>query len=475
MSKEKESDPIYALVGNIPSDFHTRDLRHFFAQSIESGSFVCFHFRNRPEQPNNTKSSKCAICKVKANKYDQLLTVYDQKSWIGSDGVTRGSKCRITKIKLVDKDSASNGDGALSGTLSINEINSLLEFRNIPGWMPAGNVGTPTRHFVKYINRCVMPQSMISKIGLNLQNLKKYKDKPYASVQHAYENPSTSQKYGEETSTESTSEENEKKRDKEEDESDLEVEEWERHEAYHDDVTKQDRTSPYFYEHEIELKWEKGGSGLVFYTDETFWKEHEGKDFDAETADDLDLDMRVYESGQSDQVDKDMSDLVDLRRMEMLRNGEDPGDQTSKLNPFHKSARHEKDRNQSKSTSSSRVSTDDAEFGSFEKHTKGLGRKLLEKTGWKKGEPLGKRKEPGDLVDPLDASTGKKPMDKTGIGYHGAKVNRDDLIRAQKRRRESQESRNSYRIGSKFNPYFTTDNLLQRDEQPIKYRQKPQN
>jgi len=56
-----------------------------------------------------------------------------------------------------------------------------------------------------------------------------------------------------------------------EDEGD-DLEEWERHEALHDDVTKQDRTSPYFFEHEIELKWEKGGSGLVFYTDDVFWK-----------------------------------------------------------------------------------------------------------------------------------------------------------------------------------------------------------
>lgn len=44
-----------------------------------------------------------------------------------------------------------------------------------------------------------------------------------------------------------------------------ELEEWDRHEALHDDVTKQDRTSPVFFENEIELKWEKGGSGLVFY------------------------------------------------------------------------------------------------------------------------------------------------------------------------------------------------------------------
>ena len=53
-------------------------------------------------------------------------------------------------------------------------------------------------------------------------------------------------------------------------------EEWERHEALHEDVTGQERTSERLFEEEIELKWEKGGSGLVFYTDAQFWQEEEG-------------------------------------------------------------------------------------------------------------------------------------------------------------------------------------------------------
>lgn len=110
-------------------------------------------------------------------------------------------------------------------------------------------------------------------------------------------------------------------------------EEWERHEALHDDVTSQERTKERLYEEEIELKWEKGGSGLVFYTDAQFWQEEEGgtmyllvsfanifwlmkfpscnkivhpfsccsfhpfdfyPDFDEQTADDWDVDMSVY-------------------------------------------------------------------------------------------------------------------------------------------------------------------------------------
>ena len=47
------------------------------------------------------------------------------------------------------------------------------------------------------------------------------------------------------------------------------------------------------FEDEIELVWEKGGSGLNFYTDAQFWKEREG-DFDEKTSDDWDVDMNVY-------------------------------------------------------------------------------------------------------------------------------------------------------------------------------------
>ncbi len=137
-----------------------------------------------------------------------------------------------------------------------------------------------------------MPQSLISKLGLNLKSYKKYKKKPYSNVQFNYNEiehfcDESQSEYDfdhvEEATTahghkitdvpdDKINEMNKKNvqldadkaDDSGEDKDDLE--EWERHEALHDDVTKQDRTSPYFFEKEIELQWEKGGSGLVFYT-----------------------------------------------------------------------------------------------------------------------------------------------------------------------------------------------------------------
>ncbi len=48
------------------------------------------------------------------------------------------------------------------------------------------------------------------------------------------------------------------------------AEEWERHESRN----YKEIDEEYLYETELELKWEKGGSGLVFYTD-AFLREQE--------------------------------------------------------------------------------------------------------------------------------------------------------------------------------------------------------
>ena len=54
-------------------------------------------------------------------------------------------------------------------------------------------------------------------------------------------------------------------------------EDWERHEALHDDVAHHvERNKERLFEQEIELKWEKGGSGLVFYTDAQYWDAQKG-------------------------------------------------------------------------------------------------------------------------------------------------------------------------------------------------------
>ncbi len=66
---------------------------------------------------------------------------------------------------------------------------------------------------------------------------------------------------------------------KQSDSSSGEEEEWDRHNALHDNADGAERNKERLFEEEIELKWEKGGSGLVFYTDAQYWDELEGGEF----------------------------------------------------------------------------------------------------------------------------------------------------------------------------------------------------
>lgn len=218
------NNEIDILISEIPYEYHSKDLRHFFNYSVDKEFFICFHYRKRPHE---SKEFNLAMVKIKPNKYDEFLQLYESKQWFDCNNRPHRSnlKCKILKIKkFQDKD-----------------LIDLIEFQNIPNWMMQGNVGTPTKRFINYINQCKMPTSLIAKLGINISDFRRNSKKKYTNVQFDYDQ------------AEDATSENE-------------LEDWERHESLHDDVTKQDRTSPYLYEDEIELKWEKGGSGLVFYT-----------------------------------------------------------------------------------------------------------------------------------------------------------------------------------------------------------------
>lgn len=227
---------------------------------------------------------------------------------------------------------------------------------------------------------------------------------------------------------------------------------------------------PVFFENEIELKWEKGGSGLVFYKDDNFWKDHENKDFDAETADDLDVDMSVYYEANGG--DKDMRELLQIRREELLREGKshlikdkEKLDFDAQLNPFHTKIQELKKQKRPLLKCSQEEKIKNIKFDHY---TKGFGRRLLEKQGWKEGESVGQR---SGLKEALDASGGKVPFDKTGLGFTGDKVDRESMTK-QHRASVVKEKRDSpFFIGSKFDEDASRcDSLLRRYDPTMKYR-----
>ncbi|XP_042372670.1 G patch domain-containing protein 3-like, partial [Plectropomus leopardus] len=189
------------------------------------------------------------------------------------------------------------------------DLRGLSEL-NPPALMQNGNVGTPVKVFLQLIQSCRLPPRLIRKLGLTFP--KTSSNRRYGNVPLQYQDtltlpateetvltaagheisgpgtyaPPASEKrlLADHTETTETNEP-EKKEEEEEEEEDAQsnadddddrCEEWERHEALHDDVTSQERSKERLFEEEIELKWEKGGSGLVFYTDAQYWQEEEG-------------------------------------------------------------------------------------------------------------------------------------------------------------------------------------------------------
>ncbi|KAK2844357.1 hypothetical protein Q5P01_011016 [Channa striata] len=422
---EHRGKVVYFAISNIPASFRSADLRNYFSQFIESGGFHCFHYRHRPEvlrdsagpetpdcghdaTGEGTSVSKppvkscCCIVSVCAGDADRFVRMYAGNHWIDSKGSWLAKRCVVKRVKV----SHDTDDGSfpyktkseqrhrvcLREQFTEADLKSLSEL-NPPSLMKNGNVGTPIKVFLQLIQSCRLPPRLIRKLGLTFPKTssnRRYGNVPF-QYQDTYILPATEETVltaaGHEITgpgtfaappsgprqlvdcTE-TIETDEPQKDEEDTQSNVDddddcCEEWERHEALHDDVTSQERSKERLYEEEIELKWEKGGSGLVFYTDAQYWQEEEG-DFDEQTADDWDVDMSIY-------YDKDGGDM-DSRDYVRMR---------------------------------------------FEKFTKGFGRRVMEKQGWKDGEGLGNSRT--GIPEALE-NEGQHPNCKRGFGYHGEKL-----------------------------------------------------
>lgn len=341
--------------------------------------------------------------------------MYSGRRWLDSQGTWLPGRCFIRRLRLPTEASGLGSfpfktrkelqsRKAKSEAFTLADLRQLPEL-NPPVLMPNGNVGTPLGVFLELIRACRLPPRIITQ--LQLQFPKTGSSRRYGNVPFRYEDSETVEQEelvytaeGEEipqgtcladipASPRGEPEEEGEKEEEEEshsDDDDDRGEEWERHEALHEDVTGQERTTERLFEEEIELKWEKGGSGLVFYTDAQFWQEEEG-DFDEQTADDWDVDMSVYYD--RDAGDKDARDSVQMRLEQRLRDGQEDG------------------------------SVVERQVGTFERHTKGIGRKVMEQQGWAEGQGLGSR---GSGVPEALDSDGQHPRCKRGLGYHGEKL-----------------------------------------------------
>ncbi|XP_063167819.1 G patch domain-containing protein 3 isoform X2 [Candoia aspera] len=406
----------YCLVSFIPAQLRSADLRSYFSQFIEAGGFLCFHYRHRPEReelpdgPSRPgRRTCCCLVAVRPGWSLRLVQMYSGKRWIDSQGETLPGRCVVRRVRISpDRESGifcyktkKELDTISRETFTQDDFERLPEL-NPPAVMPHGNVGTPLQVFLELIRSCRMPTRVIKK--LQLQFPKSGSSRRYGNVPFSYEGTDIIEEERVYTATgeeitgdhlptvETVNQDNTEERDqedpekKETDDSELDCEdddrceEWERHEALHEDVTSQERTKERLYEEEIELKWEKGGSGLVFYTDAQYWQE-DGADFDEQTADDWDVDMSIYY--EKDGGDKDAQDLVQIRFEQRLRDGVEDGSVLGQ------------------------------QTGNFEKYTKGIGRKVMERQGWTEGLGLGSSSS--GMAEALD-NEGQNPKCKRGLG-----------------------------------------------------------
>ncbi|NXC01804.1 GPTC3 protein, partial [Orthonyx spaldingii] len=409
----------FCLVSGIPAALRSAQLRAYFSQFLEAGGFLCFHYRHRPERPpagggggaSVPRTCSCLVS-VRPGRARRFVRMYSGKRWVGPGGAALPGRCLIRRVRLSPgtgpEAAPGSEDRATAGeSVTEAELKRLPEF-NPPSFMPFGNVGTPLSVFLELIRACRLPPRVIKKLQLDFPKTgssRRYGNVPFeyqdtetvAEEERVYTAAGDEITEGEEpappagVAQPARPEEDEEGQEEEEEQSHSDddqdtCEEWERHEALHEDVTQQERVRERLFEEEIELKWEKGGSGLVFYTDAQFWQQEDG-DFDEQTADDWDVDMSIYYD--KDGGDKDARDSVQMWLERRLRDGLEDG------------------------------SVAGQHVGTFERHTKGFGRKVLEQQGWMEGLGLGSSNS--GMAEALD-NEGQNPRCKRGLGYHGEKL-----------------------------------------------------
>ncbi|CAL4073931.1 unnamed protein product, partial [Meganyctiphanes norvegica] len=375
-------------------------------------------------------NTNCCVLEVKPGFESKFMDLYNTKHWIDKNGDLSHTKCVISKLNIEDHPDISLSVSRDSSEFFItsSKIATMIEFL-CPSSMPEGNVGTPTSFFRDQIKSCKLPASIISKLGLEFRRSKgkkRFGQVPFdygtevcAGKRRNNEGHVVFTAKGHLIPSSANFERNSKKQTRkssikkkrphieleEEAEEGAELEEWERYETFHDNVTTQERAKERVYEEEIEVLWEKGGSGLNFYTDAQYWREQEG-DFDEKTADEWDVDMSgYYEEGAGD---FDARTSLSMLESNQLRSGRN-------ISVFKKPLQVEEKHKKKKKIQGP---TMPPVIGVFESHTRGFGRRMMESQGWTDGQGLGRK---GKGMPYALGNDGQHPQDKMGFGYHGEK------------------------------------------------------
>uniref|UniRef100_A0A8R1XND7 G-patch domain-containing protein n=1 Tax=Onchocerca volvulus TaxID=6282 RepID=A0A8R1XND7_ONCVO len=467
-----KEDPLpvqaYAIIRNIPKTYHAKNLRNFFSYFVENGRFHCFHYRHRPEihvdsnvdEPTTSKEYERFCCVVSFKNEEEraaCIRYYHMKFWVDDEGLHMPLKCFIFPLKASE---ISSDSSQMSANL---DFRFFIELKP-PSLMPFGNVGTPTKFFLEQIRLCKLPPTVLTKLGIKTKKRVgkygavcfKYSESEKDIVEDCEEGkispPSLDLNFC--TPKEIIDSKFELENDNGLEDDDDRYEEWERHETLHDDVTEQERTKSRKYETEQEVTWEKGGPGLVWYTDSFFWNElEEGIDSDWKWVDDWDIDYSIYYDRKDGDLDAKQS--VEMMEDQKLESGEVVHSVFKKIRKRH----YENIQRPASAIS----------FGQFEVHTRGIGSRIMKSYGWSPGLGLG----PQNLgrietvsVEIEEDGSAQTSNERKGLGYRGEKLQRTGFFKP-----------NNHTIATKYDQWNFVDsnnsvNKVLRREKPdfMKYR-----
>lgn len=412
------------FIRNIPDRFRSSALRLFFEEAIEAKFFKCFHYRHRPEnvhfgvtlggstpgEGKGTGKTCCCVVDVKSPQdVERFITEFNFKPWIDAEGEDEHGM--VVVIQKVDRTA---------------ELDRLPEL-NPPAVFPKGNVGTPKAAFMQLIKDCRLPTSVIGRLGLQWKIARKRRyaqvPAPAADRRAAGHCPAVAAAAAADPKPNYSRRPCKKIRthpldrpppggglddDPIPERGDSDAEEWERHESLHadDDLGGQGRNKERLFEEEIEYTWEKGGSGLVFYTDATAWDRDEGgNDEKGAVENDHDLDTTGYYSSYKSDEWRDVQALQEKGAL------------------FHRGRYHDPGRpakgGAAKAAKAAKAATKQAGKVAKCRLHAGYGSKILKAQGWEEGKPLGREgSRQSGLAEPLEADG---QCDKSGIGYLGEK------------------------------------------------------
>ena len=434
----------YFIVRNIPPSWRSHHVRNFFYHSVEEGHFRTFHFKHRKEinicdlqiDSKDTREQCCCLIELEPGSSPSVLSFYNNRNWVFTDGRVTREKCIILRVKVKCKNEPKSLKSVKERRKECRE-RSVVEFTaddladfqelNPPRHtLPRGNVGTTDDQFRHLISKCRLSTAVIKSLKLTFTRTKPYRR--YQRLNHNYNDniitPPQSHRIIETKSgheiqpdklpeiskidekSDTTEHDETVVISSDDEEDDFGMEGWEIHQSLNDDdslarrdyqltednIASASGTKERSFESDIELTWEKGGSGLVFYTDEAYWRatQSDGDIFDEEGFVQWGQDNSAFYDPHGG--DKDAKDFIDMQRHRLRRRGIPEEKLTIDL-------------------------------------IQSFGGKILKKQGWNEGETIGDN----GLLDPLIPSY-RHPKNVRGLGYHGVKLKDKKIIFPQRKR-----------------------------------------